>query len=110
MAELTEGTGFEVLGVNRGDIYNEIVIKTINTVDAADYLIVDLTKYGIKADGLVGILGFKHTTDNSVMVQEQPETTVSSGDITITVPSGTNDDARFYFVKGLKETAAVASL
>lgn len=108
---LTEGTDYEIVGVNRGDVTNEIVIKTIDTVDATDTLDVDLTEYGIRADGMIGVIGFKHTTNNSVMVQEQPTTSVSSGTLTITVPSGTDNDARFYFVKGLcSETAADDSL
>lgn len=108
MAALTEGTDYEIVGVNRGDVTNEIVVKTIDTVDAADTLTVDLTKYGIKATGLIGVLGFKHTTNNSIMVQEQPTTAVSSGTITLTVPAGTDNDARFYFIKGLSSETAGA--
>ena len=110
MAVLVEGTNYEIVGTNQGTCYNEIVIKTINTVDAADTLTVDLTKYGIQSDGLIGVIGFKHTTDNSVSVQEQPTTSVSSGVLTLTVPAGTNDDARFYLVKGLAQTAGAATL
>lgn len=110
MAALTEGTDYEILGVNRGDVTNEIVIKTVNTVDAADTLTVDLTKYGIAAAGLIGVLGFKHTTDSSVSVQEQPTTAVSAGVLTLTVPAGTDNDARFYFVKGYREDVAGSSL
>ena len=110
MALLVEGTGYEIVGNQVGPIYTEIVIKTINTADAADTLTVDLTKYGIKADGLLGVLGFKHTTDNSVMVQEQPTTSVSTGTLTLTIPAGTDNDARFYLVKGLSETAGASSL
>jgi hypothetical protein len=41
------------------------------------------------------------------MEQEQPTTSVSSGTLTITVPAGTDNDARFYLVKGFgSETAA----
>lgn len=110
MGALVEGTDYEIVGNQRGDVYNEIVIKTINTADAADTLTVDLTKYGIKTDGLIGVVGFKHTTDNSVMAQEQPTTAVASGTLTITIPAGTDDDARFYLVKGLSETAGASSL
>ena len=110
MAALVEGTNYEVLGVNRGDVSNEIVIKTINTVDAGDTLTVTLNKYGILATGLIGVVGFKHTTDNSVSVQEQPTTAVAAGVLTLTVPAGSDDDARFYFIKGLKDKAADSSL
>lgn len=110
MAALTEGTDYEVVGIQQGTCYNEVLIKTINTVDAADTLTITLTEYGIAADGLIGVVGFKHTTDNSVMVQEQPTTAVSSGVLTLTVPAGTDNDARFYLVKGITSTAGAASL
>lgn len=110
MAELVEGTGFEVVGVVSNGIYNEIVVRTINTVDAADTLKVTLTKFGIKATGLIGVVGFKHTTDNSVSVQEQPTTAVAAGVLTLTVPAGTDDDSRFYLIKGFKDTASGSSL
>lgn len=109
MAALTEGTDYEIVGIEQGTCYNEIVIKTINTVDAADTLTVTLTDYGIAADGLIGVVGFKHTTDNSVMVQEQPTTAVSAGVLTLTVPAGTDNDARFYLVKGFGTQAAAGS-
>ena len=110
MAALVEGTDYEIVGVEPGPVQSKIFIKTINTVDAADTLTVDLTNYGIAADGLVGVLGFKHTTDNSVSVQEQPTTAVASGVLTLTVPAGTDNDARFYEVKGFNKKAADSAL
>lgn len=110
MAALTAGTDYEIVGLQRGDVYNEIVIRCINTVDDGDTLTVDLSDYGIAADGLVGVLGFAHTTDNSVSVQEQPTTAVSSGTLTITVGGSNDNDSRFYFVKGLKSAAGAGSL
>ena len=107
---LTEGTDYEVMGVNRGDVYNEVVIRTINTVDAADEIDVDLTKYGISATGLIGVRGWKHTADDSVAAAENPTTTVSSGTVTLTVPGGTNDDPRFYIIKGFATPNPGASL
>ena len=110
MAALTEGTDYEIVGINRGDITNEIVIRTINTADAADTLTVTLTDYGISATGLIGVVGFKHTTDNSVSAQEQPTTAVAAGVLTLTIPAGTDNDSRFYLIKGLADPAAAASL
>lgn len=110
MAALTEGTDYEVVGQNIGTSTMEVVVKTIDTVDATDTLTITLADYGISATGLVGVLGFKHTTNNSVMVQEQPTTAVAAGVLTITVPAGTDNDARFYFIKGLKDTAGASSL
>lgn len=110
MALLVEGTGYEIVGSNIGTATTEIVIKTINTADAADTLTVDLTAYGISATGLIGVVGFKHTTDNSVMVQEQPTTAVTAGVLTLTIPAGTDNDARFFLVKGMNKTAGAAAL
>lgn len=110
MGALTEGTDYEIVGVNRGDVTNEIVVKCINTVDDGDTLTVDLTKYGIGATGLIGVIGFEHTTDNSVSVQAQPTTAVSSGTITITVGGSNDNNPRFYFIKGFKDAAGVSSL
>ncbi len=107
---LTEGTEYEIAGNQRGDVYNEIVIRTINTVDAADTIDVDLTKYGISATGLIGVRGWKHTTANSTSVAENAETSVSSGTVTLTVPSGTDDDPRFYIIKGFAVPNPAASL
>ena len=107
---LVEGTDYEVMGVNRGDVYNEIVIRTINTVDAGDTIDIDLPTYGINATGLVGARGWKHTTDNSVAVAENGETSVSGDTLTITVPAGTDNDPRFYVVKGFAVPNPAASL
>lgn len=78
-----------------------LLVTTRNTVDATDTIDVNLPAYGINATGLIGVIGFKHTTDNSVMVQEQPTTAVASGVLTLTVPAGTDNDARFYLIYGL---------
>ena len=107
---LVEGTDYEVVGVNRGDVYNEVVIRTINTVDAADTIDLDLTKYGISATGFMGVFGFKHTIDDSEAVQENPTTSVTTGTLTMTVPGGTDDDARFYTVKGFHDPNPGATL
>lgn len=110
MGLLVEGTDYEIVGVQRGDVYNEIVIRTINTVDAADTIAVDMTKYGIHAKGLIGVLGFKHTTDDSVSVQEQPTTAVTTGTVTLTIPAGTDNDPRFYHIKGHSTPNPLAAL
>ena len=111
MAALTEGTDYEVVDVGVGGMgIKEIFVRTINTADAADTLTVTLTDHGIAATGLVGVIGFKHTTDNSVMVQEQPTTSVSAGVLTLTIPAGTDNDSRFYIIYGIRKKAADSSL
>lgn len=97
---LTEGTDYEIKGVQRGDVYNEIVIKTINTVDDTNTIVVDLTKYGIHPTGLMGVEGYEHTTANSVVVQEDPTTTVSGDEITLTVAGSNDNNQRYYVIKG----------
>ena len=98
MGLLVEGTDYEVINAP-GPVYNEIVIKTINTVDSSDTIVVDLTKYGISATGLMGVQGFEHTTENSVVVLADPATTVSSGSITLTLTAGSNVQYTFV-IKG----------
>lgn len=107
MAVLVKDTDYFVDDSGPGGMGTKtLVVRTLATVDAADTLTVDLVAFGINATGLMGVLGFKHTTDNSVMVQEQPTTTVSSGVLTITVPSGTDNDPRYYIIFGISRPNA----
>ena len=101
MGALTKDTDFFIKEVIPNSEIKCLLVQTVNTVDAADTLAVTLTDYGISATGLIGVIGFKHTTDNSVMEQEQPTTAVSSGVLTITVPGGTDDDPRYYLIYGV---------
>ena len=78
----------------------KIVVQTRNTVDAGDTIAITLADYGISATGLLFVLGFKHTTDNSITVTEEPTTAVSAGVLTITVPAGTDNDMRIYEITG----------
>jgi len=88
---LVEGTDYEITGVQRGDVYNTIVIKTINTVDTGDEIDVDLTKYGISATGLMGVRGDVQTTENSEVAQSDPTTSVTTGTVTLTLTGATNN-------------------
>ena len=97
---LVEGTDYEIVGVQRGDVYNEVVIRTINTVDDTDEIDVDLTKYGINATGLYGVEGYEHTTANSIVVAADPTTTVTTGTITLTVTGSNDNNQRYYIIKG----------
>ena len=88
---------FEVLP-NPG--IRKVILTVANTTDAADTLALTLSNYGIAADGLLGINGWSHTTDGSVVVEENPTTSVTAGVATLTVPAGTNNDYRVYEVIG----------
>ncbi len=96
---LVEGTDYEIAGNQRGDVYNEIVIKCINSVDATDTIVVDLTKYGINATGLMGVEGWNQATANSITAQADPTTTVSGDEITLTLTAASNDQ-HYILVKG----------
>lgn len=96
MAALVQDTDYFVKGAG----IVQAMVCCANTVDAADTIAVTLNTIGISPKGLIGVYGWKHTTDNSVSVKEFPTTSVSSGILTITVEAGTNNDPRFYLIIG----------
>lgn len=73
-----------------------LVLETANTVDATNTIEVSYARYGIT--NLYFVAGFKHTTDNQVIVTENPTTSVSASVLTITVPAGSDDDKRVYVI------------
>lgn len=72
------------------------VVLTDNTADATNTIDITLANFG--ATRVLGILGFKETTDGSVIVTENPTSAVSAGVLTLTIPAGTDDDPRTYLV------------
>jgi hypothetical protein len=77
-----------------------ISVQTRNTVDASDTIAIVLEDYGIDKNGFLAIIGFKHTTDGSVVVTEAPTTSVTTGTLTITVGVGTDNDTRVFIIYG----------
>lgn len=67
-----------------------------NTTDTADTVAISFASYGLKE--FEGVIGFVHTTENSVVVQEQPTTAVSSSTLTLTVGGSTVSDKKRAFV------------
>lgn len=100
MAALTLDTDYFVKEITPNSQVVQAMFITKNTVDATDTIEYSLAKLGISAEGLIGVYGWKHTTDNSVSVKEFPTTTVASGVLTMTVPGGSDNDPRFYMVIG----------
>jgi len=100
MTALTEGTDFQIIGVETAGMVSRVHVKTINTVDDGDTFTVDLTKYGINATGMRSVEGWIHTTANSIMVLEAPTTAVSSGTLTVTVGGSTDNKQRYYEIVG----------
>lgn len=100
MTTLTVDTDYYINEISPNSGIVSVMICGTNTIDAADTLTLNLVNHGISAAGLIGVYGWKHTTDNSVAVKEFPTTSVTSGVLTLTVPSGTSNDPRFYMVIG----------
>jgi len=80
---------------NRG--MSTMVVSCINTVDSGDTIAIDLAKYGWGS--MCGIIGFIHSTENSIVIQEQPTTTMSGSTLTITIGgAGADNLTRHYLI------------
>lgn len=79
--------------------FTEIVVETPTTADTADTIVLDLSDYGVTT--FLTVDGYVHTTENSVAVKEEPTTSVSGGELTITVGGSTvSNKKRVFVVKG----------
>jgi hypothetical protein len=97
MTAITENTDFFVGQGLPNCGFKTLLISTVSTVDSGDTIDVDISKYG--AGAVMGLIGFVHTTQNSVVVQEQPTTTMSGSTIQITVGgTGADNLARHYLL------------
>uniref|UniRef100_A0A6M3IM85 Uncharacterized protein n=1 Tax=viral metagenome TaxID=1070528 RepID=A0A6M3IM85_9ZZZZ len=94
MTDITSTCSF----VERGQqlSWKEIVVVTPATADAADTITLTLSNYGARY--FAHINGVAHTTENSVIVQEDPTTAVSSGVLTITIGGSATNKKRIYRV------------
>lgn len=82
--------------LNVNETFKKVIFETANTADGSDNFTVTLSDYG--CDTFVGINGWRHTTENSVVVAEAPTTAVANGVLTITTPAGNNNQKRVYEV------------
>lgn len=73
-----------------------IKVTTPNTTDDGDTIAITLSDYGITT--VEAVLGFTHSTEDSVIIQEQPTTAVSAGVLTITVGGSTDNKKRVFIV------------
>ena len=73
-------------------------IETADTADDGDTIVVTLADYGMKT--IEGILGFTHSTTDSVVITEAPTTSVTSGVLTITIGGSTDNKKRVIYVFG----------
>jgi hypothetical protein len=77
---------------------SEIVVETPDTADSGDTFDIDLSKYGIS--NLLSIFGNVHSTTGSVLVTEEPVTSVTDGILTVTIGGSVSDKKRVYVIKG----------
>lgn len=97
MTALTEGTDYFVFQGLPNTGIKTLIVSTVSSADTDDTLTVDLSTYG--ATAMLGIIGFTHTTLNSVVVQEQPTTAISGTTLTVTIGgTAATDQARHYMI------------
>ena len=77
----------------------ELLIQTPTTAVTDDTIVVDLVDLGIKT--FEGIFGVVQTTAGSVIATEAPITSVTTGDLTITVGGIDVTDRRTYIIQAL---------
>jgi hypothetical protein len=96
MVAITEGTDYTVVRGAPVGGFKTLIVSTVTTADSADTLDVDISKYG--GGSVCGVIGFTHTTVNSVVIQEQPTTTMSGSVLTITIGGASNNQARHFML------------
>jgi len=75
-----------------------LIVTAPNTTDNADTIAITLADFGITT--FLGILGFTHSTEDSVIITEAPTTAVAAGVLTITVGGSTANKKRTFIVYG----------
>ena len=79
--------------------YKEILVTADDTADDTDTIAITLATYGITT--LKMIKGYTHTTEGSLIIEEAPTTSVTTGTLTITIGGSTNDKFRVFLVGGI---------
>lgn len=70
------------------------------TADDTDYCYIDFTEtWGMTR--ILGIIGFTHSTTDSIIIEEAPTTTVDENVLAITVGGSTDNKKRFFTVYGI---------
>ena len=95
-ADVTSGCVFKEIEPSLG--MKIIKVETAATADNGDTIAITLANYGIKT--VEAILGFTHSTTDSIVITEAPTTAVSSGVLTITIGGSTADKKRVFLVFG----------
>ncbi len=81
--------------------HKEIIVVSPTLSIASDVIQITLADHGFSNTGLLTVTGYKHTTANSVVIVDNPTTTVLFGILSLTivsqVPTGA---ARVYRIVG----------
>jgi hypothetical protein len=93
MGEVTSGCTFDRFLPGK-----VLKITTAATVDDGDTILVTLADYGMAA--VDSVVGYTHSTTDSIIIAEQPTTSVTTGVLTITVGGSTDDRKRVFYVFG----------
>lgn len=97
MGDITSDCTIE-LCAGIGHTFKTIKVLTPTTTDTADTFTYTLADAG--ATQIIGVKGFVQTTEGSVVEQEQPTTSVTTGTLTVTVGGSTvSDKARYYEIE-----------
>lgn len=78
--------------------YKEILVETPDTADDGDVFSITLADYGLT--NVKSIIGFTHSTSNSVIITEDPTTVVAAGVLTVTVGGSTDNNKRAFLIGG----------
>lgn len=95
MGDVTSGITIKRLG---NDEAVQLIVTTAATVNDGDTFTVTLADYGIT--NFLAILGQTHSTSNSVVITEEPTTSVTSGVLTVTVGGSTDAKKRAFVIWG----------
>lgn len=76
--------------------FRAVKVETPATATSDDTIDITLSNYG--ATKIDGVVGFHHSTENSVVEQEQPTTAVSDGVLTLTVGGTSSTGKKVYIV------------
>jgi len=79
--------------------FKEIIVTCPATADDTDTFKITLSEYGITT--FKTIRGWTHSTDFSVVITEDPTTSVTAGVLTVTIGGATDNKLRAFLIGGI---------
>ena len=83
---------------NSSYMFKEIMVETPATADNGDTFNITLANYGIT--NIKSIMGFRHTTNNDVILTGTATTSVSSGVLQVVIGGSHSNDKMVYVIGG----------